>query len=70
MNRIGNLNGRLEQLWQLACGIVWDGDLISKDDRNGLVEAGFAGKEQGFNFITAEGIRHLIMLGILRETPS
>jgi hypothetical protein len=55
-------NKRLhEQLWQLhATGPLWDGDVISKTDRNELLQIGACGKvcvkgEDGFNACTYFG---------------
>lgn len=54
-----------EQLLQL-CRIVWDGDLISKSDRDSLVEKGFAQRiDGGFNFITADGVQYLRNAGLI-----
>lgn len=50
----------LEQLMQLL-QIVWDGDLMSKEDRNRLVKDGLAVRtNNGFNIITKEGIEMLV----------
>ena len=57
--------GRLEQLKQLTTA-TWDGNLISKQDRTELVKSGLAAKAEGWNFITAEGIRALNNLGLLK----
>ena len=56
----------IDQLIQLL-RIVADGDLISKDDRNKLVEIGFANKVEGFNIITVEGIEYLHTCGRLKS---
>jgi hypothetical protein len=49
-----------EQLTQLL-RIVWDGDLISKSDRDQLVHMGFVDKQDGFNIITKSGIHYLVI---------
>ena len=54
-----------EQLLQLL-RIVWDGDLVSKTDRDTLVEMGLAERSCGFQIITANGIRYLNDLGFIR----
>ena len=54
----------LDQLIQLV-RIVWDGDLISKSDRDHLVEIGFATRSEGFNIITTRGIKYLHQIGRL-----
>ena len=55
----------LEQLKQLA-KITWDGNLISKQYRDELVEVGLAEKRNGWNFLTAKGVQYLIDLGELK----
>jgi hypothetical protein len=56
--------GRLEQLLQLL-RITADGDLISKPDRNKLVELGLSDEMSGFNIITPLGIKYLHDLGLI-----
>lgn len=53
-----------EQLFQLL-RIVADGDLIDKSSRDKLVADGYAQKVNGFNIITAEGIRRLMEIGYI-----
>lgn len=48
----------IDQLLQLL-RIVWDGDLISKSDRDILVEIGFVERSCGFQIITGKGISYL-----------
>lgn len=48
----------MDQLIQLV-RIVDDGDLISKDDRNLLVQMGYAARSGGYNIITPKGITYL-----------
>ena len=54
-----------EQLLQLL-RIVWDGDLISKSDRDILVKMGFVERKCGFQIITGAGIRYLNDNGLIR----
>lgn len=54
----------LEQLLQLR-RIVWDGDLISKSDRDHLVKNGLAVNCEGYNLINQEGIRLLVSIGAI-----
>lgn len=57
--------GRIEQLIQLL-RIVWDGDIISKSDRDELVIRGLAQRiNGGFNLITEKGVEYLSDLGII-----
>jgi len=54
----------IEQLQQL-CTVTWDGNLISKQHRARLVDAGYAQQVNGFNWITANGIIVLNNLNLL-----
>lgn len=38
-------------------GPTWDGNLISKEGRSELVEAGLAQQQDGWAFLTAYGVR-------------
>lgn len=55
---------RLEQIMQLK-EMTEDGDLISKADRDALVEFGLAARIHGQNIITTKGIQKLYELGLL-----
>ena len=46
------------QLFQICNGPVWDGDLISKHNRDVLVDSGYAGRVGEWNIITAIGLEH------------
>lgn len=47
-----------EVLMQLFVqGPVWDGDLISKGDRDDLVDAGLCGRWEGWNFLNEAGVK-------------
>lgn len=58
-------SNRVEQLIQLFHGVTWDGDLISKSDRKELVKAGLAGQDEGWNYITEQGIQFLEQGGFI-----
>lgn len=64
------MNSRIEQLMQLTTA-TWDGDLISKPDRDVLIRLGYAVRSErgGFQIITPQGISLLNDLNLLRETP-
>lgn len=49
----------VEQLKQLL-RVTWDGNLISKRDRDELVKLGYVDRTEGYNFITKKGIQYLI----------
>ena len=56
----------IEQLLQLFNGTTWDGNLISKRDRDGLVQSGFAVRARGgYNLITVKGVEYLLDLGLI-----
>lgn len=53
------------QLQQLT-HLTWDGDLISKSDRDKLLKAELSQKiNNGWNIITAKGIEYLEGLGFI-----
>lgn len=60
-----NMNARIEQLKQLATA-TWDGNLISKSDRDELVKAELAQRGYGWNWITEKGVKYLVDLGLLK----
>lgn len=45
--------------------VRFDGDMPSKDARDALVEEGFVGRANGFNFLTEKGVRFLTSLKLL-----
>ncbi len=50
-------NGDLDVAYQLlTCGMVWDGNLVSKDSRNHLVEHGYAVQHNGMQALTGKGV--------------
>ena len=54
-----------EVLMQLfVYGPTWDGNLISKDDRNRLVEAGLAVRWNGLNHLTEEVLEAAVAGGM------
>lgn len=55
----------IEQLKQLLT-CTWDGNLISKSDRDHLVMVGLVGRGHGWNWITEKGVEYLHDLGYLR----
>lgn len=58
VDRRRKLVGIREQLVQLL-RITYDGDLISKNDRDLLVKSGLAVRIHGYNIISTEGIKYL-----------
>ena len=61
------MNGTIDQLIQLAKGPVWDGNLIGKTARDGLVKSGLVDRSGGWNFLTKKGIEYAVNLKILKE---
>lgn len=45
-------------------GPTWDGNLVSKSGRDGLRKRGFADRFEGWNFITLEGVKAALALGL------
>ena len=62
------MNTRIEQLLQIFNAAVWDGNLISKKERDNLRNVGLIKRAQGWNFITPKGIRYLSDLNLIRST--
>jgi len=55
-----------ETLHQLAKGPIWDGNLISKTDRDQVVRTGLCDRTLGWNFLTNAGVTACVNYGILR----
>lgn len=54
-----------EVLMQLFVkGPTWDGNLISKSERDALVERGFVSRWNGWNFLTEEGVEAAVAGGL------
>ena len=52
----GRNNGDIDVAFQLfRCGMVWDGNLASKDSRSHLVAEGYAVAREGFQALTGKG---------------
>jgi hypothetical protein len=48
----------METLMQLFLnGPTWDGDIVSKNGRGQLFEHGLAEREQGWSYLTREGVK-------------
>lgn len=55
-SRCGWNNGDIDVAFQLfSCGMVWDGNLVSKDSRSHLVEQGYAVQYDGMQALTGKG---------------
>lgn len=50
-------SGDLDVAFQLfSCGMVWDGNLSSKDSRDHLVRNGYAVRHEGMQALTGKGV--------------
>ena len=56
---------QMEQLLCFRFGPIWDGNLISKQARDELVDGGYLERSYGFQFLTAHGVNTLKNLGFL-----
>lgn len=61
LNTDMSLFGQIEQLEQCLTA-TWDGDLISKSERDELVKQGYITRFEGWNIISCSGIGALIKL--------
>ena len=53
--------GDLDVAFQLfSCGMVWDGNLTSKEGRDHLVHHGYAVRRGGFQALTGRGTVHFL----------
>ena len=53
-----------EVLWQLfKNGPTWDGDIVSKQSRDWLIENDFAARTNGYTFLTHDGVVAAIAIG-------
>lgn len=59
-----HIGGKLETLIE-CLQITWDGDLVSKTDRDYYKKKGLIVSYDGFNIISAKGIEYLSELGII-----
>lgn len=59
------MNSRIDQLKQITSAPVWDGNLISKYDRDELVKSGLVGRHAGWNYLTGLGIQYAVDLAWL-----
>jgi hypothetical protein len=60
------MSDRTATLKHMLSGPIWDGNLISKSDRDALVEAGYVDRVMGYNFLTTAGVALCITLGLLK----
>lgn len=58
-----------ETIWQLfSNGPTWDGNILSKTDRDSLWNMGFIARFDGWNWLTNEGVTLAIELGYATDT--
>jgi len=46
-------------------GPTWDGNLVSKSERDDLVAAGYAARWNGWNYLTQEGLEAAVAGGLV-----
>ena len=56
---------KIDQLLQAYNGVVWDGNLISKQDRDQLITDGYLTRKYGYNIITPKAVAVLVKLGFI-----
>ena len=59
-------SARYEAFEQIVKGPVWDGNLISKSERDTLQGHGLIDRGYGWNFLTAKGVEVAVALGFLK----
>lgn len=55
----------LDQLFQVENDVVWDGDLISKSDRDAHIERRWMFRMNGYNGITSKGRK---VISLIKKT--
>ena len=56
--------GQREVLWQLfRNGPTWDGNIVSKPDRDELIKLGLVARENGWAYLTRDGIEDALAAG-------
>ena len=59
-------NGDIDVAFQLfSCGMVWDGNLTSKDSRDYFVENGYAVRHDGMQSLTGKGALAFLMSPVI-----
>ena len=61
------MNARTDQFIQLAREYIWDGDLISKPDRDVLCKDGMVQRAAGFNWLTPKGVEFAVAMGWITD---
>lgn len=56
-----------EALKQIAEKPIWDGNLISKQERDKLFERGLIFRCMGWNCLSELGVRYAVVMGFLRS---
>jgi hypothetical protein len=57
---------KVDQLKQLCNGPIWDGNLISKDDRDFLFHERYVDRVEGWNILTMEGVKLALQIRLLK----
>lgn len=66
-NFCGVSRGELAVLEQLfKTGPTFDGDIIGKQARDQIIKKGWAERDDGWTYLTRDGVRHCVDIGIAR----
>ena len=60
----------LEEFKQICAGPVWDGDLLSKDARDALVNMGYIARASGWNILAEAGVAVAVVFGFISTNRS
>lgn len=64
-----NGDGMRDTIWQLfRNGPTWDGNMVSKSDRDIAVKAGLVERTDGWNWLTHSGVTLALELGMGRDS--
>lgn len=65
--RLASIGAKIDQFEQFCRGPIADGDLVSKDARDRLLRQQLIVRENGFNALSADGLRFATALGLIRS---
>jgi hypothetical protein len=63
--RLASIGAKMDQFEQFCRGPIADGDLIAKDVRDRLLRQQLIVRENGFNMLSADGLRFATALGLI-----
>ena len=69
IERLRRGDGMRDTIWQLfRNGPTWDGNMVSKSDRDIAVDAGLVERADGWNWLTHSGVTLALELGMGRDS--